>query len=142
MADVFSKEMRSRIMSQIHSRDTRPEMIVRSMVHRLGYRFRLHLRKLPGTPDLVLPRLQSVIFVHGCFWHGHPRCNRAVQPASNALFWRQKLAANRKRDKKSQLLLRKSGWRVCVVWQCELADKVRLRAKLADFLSIAQEAHA
>jgi DNA mismatch endonuclease (patch repair protein) len=142
MADVFSKEVRSRIMSQIHSRDTRPEVAVRSMVHRLGFRFRLHLRRLPGTPDLVLSRLQSVIFVHGCFWHGHPNCNRGKRPTSNALFWRRKITRNRVRDKKSQLLLRKSGWRVCVVWQCELADKVRLRAKLLDFLSIGQAAHA
>jgi DNA mismatch endonuclease, patch repair protein len=142
MADVFSKEVRSRIMSQIRSCDTRPEMLVRSMVHRLGYRFRLHLRQLPGTPDLVLPRLQSVIFVHGCFWHGHLRCSRGTCPTSNTLFWQQKIAHNRERDKKSQLLLRKSGWRICVVWQCELANKDRLRAKLLEFLSIGQAAHA
>jgi DNA mismatch endonuclease (patch repair protein) len=142
MTDVFPKEVRSRIMSRIHSRDTLPELSVRSMVHRLGFRFRLHVRKLPGTPDLVLPRLQSVIFVHGCFWHGHPNCDRGKRPTSNTGFWRQKITRNRARDKKSQLLLRKSGWRVCVVWQCELDDKVRLIAKLSEFLSIGQAAHA
>lgn len=142
VVDVFSKEMRGRIMSRIHSGDTKPERLVRSMVHGLGYRFRLHQNRLPGTPDLVFPRLHSVIFVHGCFWHGHPGCARAGRPATNVIFWKRKIRRNQLRDRSCSRLLRKAGWRVCVVWQCELRNEAGVRKRLAKFLRAASKRKA
>ncbi len=135
MVDVFSEEKRSWVMSRVKGRDTKPELLVRSMVHRMGYRFRLHRRDLPGCPDIVLPRHKKVIFVHGCFWHSHRNCARAARPASNREFWDDKLDATVERDKRRVRELRRMGWQVLVVWQCELKDSGKLKRKLDRFLS-------
>jgi len=134
MTDVFSKEKRSWIMSRIKGRDTKPEMLVRSFVHRMGFRFRVHRRDLPGNPDIVLPRYGKVIFVHGCFWHGHKRCPRSMRPATNKSFWNKKLDANIERDKHIRNELRRMGWKLLVVWQCETHNPEKLLGKLERFL--------
>ncbi|MEZ6061895.1 MAG: very short patch repair endonuclease [Planctomycetaceae bacterium] len=115
---MHSPQQRSFNMSRIRDRDTRPEMIVRSLVHRMGYRFRLHRKDLPGKPDLVLPRHRKVIFVHGCFWHRH-RCRYGrVAPKSNAAFWQEKRNGNVLRDRRNIRSLRRDGWQVLVIWEC------------------------
>lgn len=118
MTDVVSQAVRSRMMSSIRGRNTRPEMAVRRYLHRCGFRYRLHDQSLPGTPDLVFPRHQTVIFVHGCFWHRHAGCRLSATPASNAEFWRQKLSANAERDQKNLQKLVRDGWQVIVIWEC------------------------
>ena len=135
MADVFSAEKRSWIMSRVKGRDTQPEKLVRSMAHRLGFRFRLHRRDLPGRPDIVFPRLRKAVFVHGCFWHGHARCRRSGRPMSNKAFWNKKLDGNMMRDKRDRAELRKRGWRVLVVWECQARRPQKLMTKLEGFLS-------
>jgi len=134
MTDVFSKEKRSWIMSRVKGRDTKPEMLVRSFVHRMGFRFRVHRRDLPGNPDIVLPRHGKLIFVHGCFWHGHKQCPRSKRPATNKNFWDKKLDANIKRDKHIQNELRRMGWKLLVLWQCETHNPEKLLRKLERFL--------
>lgn len=134
MTDVFTKEKRSRIMSRVKGRDTKPEILVRSLVHRMGFRFRIHRRDLPGTPDMVLPRHAKVIFVHGCFWHGHKRCPRSKRPTTNMDFWNRKLDVNIKRDKAFQGKLRSRGWKVMVIWQCETQRPEKLMRKFERFL--------
>jgi len=129
--DRLTPEERSRNMSRIRSRDTRPEKQVRSLLHRLGYRFRLHRRDLPGTPDIVLPKHRTVIFVHGCFWHRHPGCRFAYTPKSRVKFWTEKFSANVDRDARTQEALERAGWTVVVVWECELHDMDRLAGRLA-----------
>lgn len=124
--DIVDRATRSRMMSGIRGKDTTPELVVRSYLHRAGLRFRLH-SKLPGKPDLVFPRHQTVIFVHGCFWHRHQGCRFATTPASNAKFWAKKFADNVRRDAHVQQLLAKLGWRVLVIWSCELNER-KLRA--------------
>ena len=117
MADIVAPEVRSRIMSKIKNENTRPEKIVRSLIHGHGLRFRLHSKMLPGKPDLVFRRYRAVLFVHGCFWHLH-RCSLSGIPASNRAFWKEKLIANRKRDGRVKKLLKSMGWRVIDVWEC------------------------
>jgi DNA mismatch endonuclease (patch repair protein) len=117
MADVFSVEKRSAVMRAIRSKDTKPEMAIRSALHRMGFRFKLHSRKLPGKPDVVLPRFATAIQVRGCFWHGHT-CADGRVPKSRFEYWGPKLAANKRRDKKNDASLRKLGWSVLVVWEC------------------------
>lgn len=134
MADVFTREERSRVMATVKSTDTTPERKVRSIVHRLGYRFRLHRKDLPGNPDIVLPRHRKVIFVHGCFWHQHPRCSAADRPASNTEYWNKKLNRNIQRDRKNLRALRKDGWQPLVVWECQLKNEARTEAKIRRFL--------
>jgi len=134
MTDVFSKEKRSWIMSRVKGHDTKPEIIVRSMVHRMGFRFRLHRRDLPGNPDVVLPRHGKVIFVHGCFWHGHKGCPRSSRPRTNREFWNRKLDGNIERDKRFCETLRCMGWKVLVVWECETRKNEALLKKLERFL--------
>ena len=134
MTDVFSREKRSWIMSRVKGRDTKPEMLVRSFVHRMGFRFRVHRRDLPGNPDIVLPRHGKAIFVHGCFWHGHKRCPRSKRPTTNKRFWNEKLDGNIERDKRFQGKLRRMGWKVLVVWQCETHRPENLLGKLERFL--------
>lgn len=135
MTDVHTPEQRSYNMSRIRGRDTKPEMVVRSMVHAMGYRFRLHRRDLPGVPDLVFPRLRRVIFVHGCYWHMH-RCRWGrVVPATNTEFWQTKRSGNAARDRAAQRELKRNGWNVLVVWECELRDREHLAAKLQRFFS-------
>ena len=107
-------------MSHIRSKDTKPEKRLRSLLHRLGFRFRLHRKDLPGTPDIVLPKYRTVIFVHGCFWHQHPGCKKATLPRSNVEFWKNKLEKNIERDKEVEKKLIETGWNVIVIWECEI----------------------
>ena len=134
MSDRFTPGERSRIMARVHGRDTEPEKIVRSLLHRLGYRFRLHIRKLPGSPDIVLPRWRKVIFIHGCFWHGHEGCKRATRPTTNVDFWNRKIDGNVRRDSEVRTHLESLGWRVYVVWQCETRDECILQSRLERFM--------
>lgn len=122
MTDIVDRKTRSRMMAGIRGKDTKPEMIVRSFLHRQGLRFRLHQRNLPGRPDLVLRRFCTVIFVHGCFWHRHRNCRFSYMPASNRQFWLRKFADNVERDKKKTVKLRRLGWRVLVAWECALDE--------------------
>lgn len=122
MTDVVDKATRSRMMSGIRGRNTAPEMIVRRFLHARGFRYRLHVRHLPGRPDMVFPKFQSVVMVHGCFWHQHRGCKDAVMPKSNRRFWKPKLDGNRARDKRNAAALTKSGWRWAVIWECTLRD--------------------
>ncbi len=132
--DVFTKEKRSLIMSRVRSKNTKPELIVRSFVHGLGFRFRLHRRDLPGNPDIVLPKHKKVIFVHGCFWHGHAACSRSKRPATNQAFWDKKLDGNIERDRRFRRELRQLGWKVLTVWECEIKNSEKLIRKLERFL--------
>lgn len=124
---------RSENMRAIRSKDTQPEMAVRSLVHKLGYRFRLHRGDLPGKPDLVFPARRKVIFVHGCFWHSHG-CKPGLTPKSNQDFWLPKLGQNKVRDGKNLDALAEQGWRALTIWQCELWDSTSLRLKIRRFL--------
>jgi DNA mismatch endonuclease (patch repair protein) len=133
--DTFTPQERSEIMRRVKGRDTSPERIVRRVAHRLGYRFRLNRKDLPGCPDVVFPSRRKALFVHGCFWHQHPGCKRARIPSSNRAYWRKKLARNCKRDVRSLKLLRDIGWKPLVVWECQIGDPKRLAAKLDRFLS-------
>jgi DNA mismatch endonuclease, patch repair protein len=122
--DVFTKKKRSEVMSKIRCKDTKPEFFVRSALHRLGYRFRLHAPKLPGKPDLVFPKYKALIFVHGCFWHGH-ECHLFKWPKSREKFWRTKILKNRENDKKVYNALKKSEWRIATIWECAIKGKNR-----------------
>lgn len=133
--DTLSRERRSWNMSRIRGRNTKPELVVRSILHRLGYRFRLHRRDLPGRPDIILPKHKTVILVHGCFWHRHSRCKYAYTPKSNLPFWQEKFASNIERDRVAVHRLRKLGWRVVVVWECQTAATERLAKRLDKALS-------
>jgi DNA mismatch endonuclease, patch repair protein len=130
MTDVFSKPKRSEVMSRIKGQNTKPELIVRSLLHRLGYRFRLHRRDLPGKPDIVLPRYKTIIFVHGCFWHRHNDCRFAYTPKSRTEFWLKKLESNVIRDNQVRSELELLGWRVITVWECELRNLDHIYARL------------
>lgn len=136
MADKISARRRSQNMAAIRSKDTEPELAVRGLVHGLGYRYRLHRPDLPGKPDLVFGRLRAVIFVHGCFWHLHSQkgCVDSRKPKSNMAYWHQKLLRNTKRDKKHKAALRKLGWRVLVIWDCETKSSTFLTNRITQFL--------
>ena len=131
MADVHSPEVRSYNMSRIRAKDTKPELILRKLLFANGFRFRLHRRDLPGKPDIVLPKHRTVIFVHGCFWHGHDCARGARMPKTNAAYWRAKIARNRARDEKTLAAYAAMGWRALVVYECELKDRTALAARLA-----------
>lgn len=133
--DKVSPQQRSINMSKVKSKNTKPEKIVRSLLHSLGYRFRLHRKTLPGTPDIVLPKYKAVIFVNGCFWHGHDGCKRATIPDTNKEFWERKISANKARDQKNIFDMEKLGYRCLVIWQCELKDKNLLIQRLLNFLT-------
>lgn len=133
MTDRLSPSARSSLMQRVKQKNTAPEKIVRSLLHRLGYRFRIHRKDLPGTPDIVLPSRRVAIFVHGCFWHGHD-CRRGRAPSSNLEYWGPKLASNRERDSRKAAALAAAGWRVVVVWQCELDDEFALVRRLSSLL--------
>lgn len=120
MADTLTSERRSWNMSRIRGRDTRPELRLRSLLHRAGFRFRLHAKQLPGRPDVVLPKYRTVIFVHGCFWHRHPGCRNATIPSTRREFWQEKFDSNVSRDARNQAALEAAGWTVLTVWECEL----------------------
>ncbi|MGD9211439.1 MAG: very short patch repair endonuclease [Desulfobacteraceae bacterium] len=121
-------------MSRVGGKNTKPEVIVRSLLHGMGYRFRLHRKDLPGKPDIILPKYKKIIFIHGCFWHGHENCSRSKRPATNESFWNEKLDKNIARDKLNISNLREAGWDVLIVWTCEVKDLDKLKNKLLIFL--------
>lgn len=132
MADVVNAQTRSRMMSGIRGKNTKPEVLIRSLLHRRGFRFRLHDKKLPGRPDIVLPRYRAVILIHGCFWHGHD-CHLFKWPSSNESFWKEKITRNKELDKLAVTGLIALGWRVLTVWECSLKGKKRITPEfLAD----------
>lgn len=129
--DNMSPDRRSEVMARIGGKNTKPEILVRRVLHAMGYRFRLHRKDLPGKPDIVLPKYRTVVFVHGCFWHGCQKCDRGTRkPKSNEEFWLRKIEGNRRRDSDSRKRLEELGWRVVVVWQCEIANIEALRVNL------------
>ncbi|WP_316395217.1 DNA mismatch endonuclease Vsr [Bradyrhizobium sp. 33ap4] len=138
MIDILSKAERSALMGRIRGADTTPERIVRRFLHRSGFRYRLHPRDLPGRPDIVLPKLRTVIFVHGCFWHRHRGCRKATTPSTRRAFWQAKFKTNVERDLRKANELEAQGWRTITVWECEVTDanlarlvaKLRKRAKM------------
>lgn len=132
--DIVSPEKRSRMMAGIKGKNTKPELVVRKLVHGMGFRYRLHRKDLPGSPDLVFPRLKKVIFVHGCFWHRHPSCRFAYTPKSNSQFWLNKLEGNTRRDELALVALNAMGWEVLIVWECEVWDLPALCPRLSEFL--------
>lgn len=136
MSDKITPDRRSKNMSAIRSKGMKPELAVRSLVHRLGFRFRLHRKDLPGKPDLVFPGRRKVIFVHGCFWHQHPdpACTDSHLPQSNATYWKPKLARNVERDRRNVGNLETAGWSVLVVWECDLRKLDALAVRIATFL--------
>ena len=137
MADVVDSATRSRMMSGIRARNTKPEVLIRSLLHRRGFRFRLHVRNLPGKPDMVFPRYRAVIFVHGCFWHGHD-CPLFKWPGTRPEFWREKIGRNQSNDYRTRTALITAGWRVGVVWECAIRgagkDLEGVTQRLADWL--------
>lgn len=139
MVDIVDTATRSRMMSGIKGKDTKPEMVIRKMLHSAGFRYRLHDKRLPGKPDLVLPRYRTVLFVHGCFWHGHSNCALFRLPGTRREFWSDKIGGNIDRDAKHILALQESGWNVAVVWECSLKgasklDPIALTRKLTAFI--------
>jgi DNA mismatch endonuclease (patch repair protein) len=135
VTDIFSKSKRSQVMSRIRGRDTKPEIAVRSILHGLGYRFRIHAKSLPGKPDVVLTKHRVVIMVHGCFWHRHQRCRYAYTPKSRVEFWRKKFLGNALRDQKVEKQLRMLGWRVIKIWECEVRSPKKLTVRVNRLLS-------
>ena len=134
MADRFSEEQRSYVMSRIKSKDTKPEIILRKSLHELGFRYRLHSSDLPGKPDMIFPKFRICIFVHGCFWHRHEGCPRSTMPKTNTLFWQEKFHRNKNRDIENVIRLFDLGWRVEIVWECELSTHEK-RLHVIDKLS-------
>jgi DNA mismatch endonuclease, patch repair protein len=132
--DIVDKTRRSAMMAGIRGKDTKPELRVRQVAHALGFRFRLHRRDLPGSPDLVFPRLKKVILVHGCYWHRHAGCRYAYSPKSNVEFWRSKFQRNQERDLRALADLAKQGWNALVIWECETHDPQTLQARIAEHL--------
>lgn len=129
-ADTVTPEHRSRIMSKIKGKNTKPEMVVRTLCHEMGFRFRLHRKDLPGTPDLVFPKHRLCVFVHGCFWHQHSDCKRAQMPTSRIDFWHPKLMKNVERDLNTQQALITLGWRVVTIWECHTKNRDLLRNEI------------
>jgi DNA mismatch endonuclease, patch repair protein len=134
MADVFTREQRSAIMRRVRSTDTAPELRVRGLAHRMGYRFRLHRKDLPGRPDLVFAGRRIALFVNGCYWHGHRGCAAASMPRSNIAYWKRKFARNRVRDRAAARELVRLGWRAEVIWECETRDEAALKRRLRRML--------
>ena len=131
--DTIAPEQRSALMSRIRSKDTKPEIAVRSILHRLGYRFRLHVKDLPGRPDIVLPRHRKIILVQGCFWHGHD-CKLASKPKSNGSYWSPKIAKNKERDERNLVLLCEAGWEILELWECEIRKNDDLVDRIKKFM--------
>lgn len=129
-----SPEVRRRTMQAVKSRDTAPELLVRSLAHRMGYRFRLHRKDLPGKPDIVFPCLRKIVFVHGCFWHGHDCLRGARVPKGNRDYWVKKISKNRARDATARTALTELGWRATVLWECELGNIDSIQRRLRQFL--------
>lgn len=134
MADIFTPEKRSLIMRAIKAHNTKPELAVRSILHRMGYRFRLHRHNLPGRPDIILPKHQKIVFVHGCFWHRHRNCKLSHKPKSNQSYWNPKLERNIKRDVKNRRALARLGWKTLVLWECQTRNPDKLLSLLHRFL--------
>ncbi|WP_295794748.1 DNA mismatch endonuclease Vsr [Mucilaginibacter sp.] len=134
MADVHSKETRSYNMSRIRSKDTKPEMLVRRFLHKNGFRYRLHVKTLPGKPDIVLPKYKTVIFIHGCFWHGHEGCRYYVVPKTRTEWWLNKIGGNIANDNKAKAVLQDAGWNIITIWECEL-KKSSLEETLKNLLN-------
>ncbi|MFQ5482336.1 MAG: very short patch repair endonuclease [Nitrospinaceae bacterium] len=132
--DNLTPEQRSKTMARVRSKDTKPEMQIRRMLHKMGYRYRLHRKDLPGKPDLVFPSRNKVIFIHGCFWHSHKCPSGEKIPRTNTNYWVSKLAGNRERDRGNQIALKKSGRRILVVWECQLKKENHIREKIRKFL--------
>jgi DNA mismatch endonuclease (patch repair protein) len=141
MSDIYSKQKRSDIMSHISGKETKPEVLVRKFLFAHGYRFRKNVKDLSGKPDIVLPKYKTIIFIHGCFWHGHT-CKRETLPTTNVEFWKNKIGGNIERDRRDIDELEKQGWRVIVVWQCEIKNielqKERLTKLLSEIQSISK----
>ncbi len=133
MTDIVSPAIRSRMMSRIQGKDTQPEMTVRRRLHAAGFRYRLHVRSLPGRPDLILPKYSAVCLIHGCYWHRHPGCPYATTPATRTEFWQEKFRSNVERDGRQRRQLQNMGWRVAVIWECALKQK-GADAALAHFI--------
>ncbi|WP_429363009.1 very short patch repair endonuclease [Paraburkholderia sp. MM5496-R1] len=131
--DKISVEARSELMARIRSKDTKPELAVRSILHRLGFRFRLHRKDLPGRPDIVLPKYRKIILVQGCFWHGHT-CRLASKPKSNQVYWARKILSNQERDRRTLASLKDAGWSVLELWECEIRAGRGLIERLVDFM--------
>jgi DNA mismatch endonuclease (patch repair protein) len=140
--DKLTAAQRSRLMSSVRSANTAPEMAVRSLVHRMGYRYRLYVKELPGKPDLVFPRRRKIILVNGCFWHGHSCRSGRNRPSSNNPYWALKLERNKKRDRAAKRKLRRLGWNVLVLWECELNDEAALQERIGNFLVAAHHGQA
>lgn len=119
--DIWSEAKRSEVMSKIRGKNTKPELLVRSYLFKKGFRYHLHKKDLPGCPDLVLRKYKTVIFIHGCFWHQHKECNEGKIPSTNSLYWQHKLNKNILRDEKNLKLLKEAGWKVIIIWECEVA---------------------
>ena len=134
MPELLTKKQRSRVMAAVKSRHTSPEVAVRRLVHRLGFRFRLHKSDLPGTPDIVLPRLRKIINVHGCFWHLHSCSHARRAPVKNADYWRRKRLWNAERDRRTSKLLAEAGWEELIVWECEIRHVAQLGKRIESFL--------
>jgi len=126
MADVFTKKKRSDVMSKIRAKNTKPELLVRQFLFSKGFRYRLHQNTLPGKPDIILKKYKTIIFVNGCFWHGHKNCKKSILPTSNITFWKGKIQANIDRDKKSKRSLKKIGWSIFTIWECDIKNKMAL----------------
>jgi DNA mismatch endonuclease (patch repair protein) len=133
MTDIYDKTKRSSLMSRVRKRDTGPELAVRRIIFSLGYRYRLHVKELPGSPDIVLPRHRKIVLVHGCFWHAH-HCRAGRAPSSNTEFWLPKLQKNVERDRRNINDLESLGWKCLIVWQCEIKDLKALEATIKNFL--------
>ena len=136
MTDIYDPKKRSEIMGRVRATETKPELLVRRVVHGLGYRFRLHSENLPGKPDIVFSRRRKVIFIHGCFWHGHKHCPKAKRPTTNSAFWEQKLSRNIERDQQNLNALKEAGWESLVIWECETRNRNRIETKVRHFLEV------
>lgn len=139
MADTLSPEQRSATMARVRGKDTRPEIRIRRLIHKLGYRYRLQRRDLPGNPDIVFPGRKKIIFIHGCFWHGHDCRSGAKRPKTNEGYWLPKLERTKVRDAVNQEKLRESGWGIQIIWECQLRDEVAITKKIIEFLG--EKAH-
>lgn len=136
MADIFTKKKRSEIMSKISGKETKPEILVRKILFSKGFRYRKNVNKLPGSPDIVLTKYKAVIFINGCFWHGHKNCNKATLPKTNYNFWKNKIEGNIQRDKRNYEQLKKLGWNIIIIWQCELNNREKIEKNIDKLISI------
>lgn len=135
MVDKIDSATRSRNMAAIKSRNTTPELLIRSGLHKRGFRFRLHVKDLPGKPDIVLPKYNAVIFINGCFWHGHPNCRLYKLPGTRTEYWQKKITRNQANDARSRALLLESNWRVCIIWECKIRASKKDLNQLIDIIS-------